>query len=99
MSKNDLELWLNGEKIPVPMLDTLIKRPLILKRPYRTAVLTAVRRELAARRTPEAIIGNLFMNIVGNIIPPAKIAAQTVTKEAINRRFRVGKAGGKGEGE
>lgn len=95
MPPKTLELWLTGEKIPVPVLDTLIKRPIMLKRPYRTAVLSSVRRELAARRTPEALVGNFFMNIVSNIIPPAKIAAQTMTKEVINQRFRVRSKGGK----
>ena len=94
LQKKDLEQWLNGEKTPAPMLDALIKRPALLERPYRTVLLTTMRKELAARRTPEALIGNLFMNIVSTIIPPAKIAAQTVTKEAINKRFRVGRVGG-----
>ena len=97
LQKKDFELWLKGEKAPAPMLDALIKRPVILKRPYRTILLTTMRKEFAARRTPEALVGNLFMNIISTIIPPTRIAAQNITKEAINRRNRVEKAGGKGE--
>ena len=98
LQKKDFDLWLTGEKTPAPILDTLIKRPAILERPYRTIVLTTMRKEFAARRTPEALVGNLFMNIVSTILPPTRIAAQNITKEAINRRNLVGKAGGKGEG-
>lgn len=94
MPPKELELWLKGEKIPVPVLDMLLKRPILLKRPYRSIVLTTIKRDLVARRTPEAIIGNLFMNIVGNVIPSAKIAAQNVTKEAINKRFGISRGEG-----
>lgn len=94
LQKKDFELWLKGEKAPAPMLDALIKRPVILKRPYRTVLLTTMRKEFAARRTPEALVGNLFMTIVGNILPATRIAAQNITKEAINRRFRVRSKGG-----
>ena len=97
LQKNDIELWLKGEKAPAPMLDALIKRPAILERPYRTVLLTTMRKEFAARRTPEALVGNLLMNIIGTILPPTRIAAQNITKEAINRRYRVGKKGGEEE--
>ena len=95
--KTALDLWLTGEKVPTPIVDVLIDRPALLERPYRTVFLTSMRKELAARRTPEALVGNLFMTIVSNIIPPVRGVAQTMTKETIRRRYGMGGEGEEGE--
>lgn len=91
MPAKRVEEWLKGDRVPTPLIDAIIKRPTLLRRPYREAVLNAVRQEIANRRTPEAVVDRIVQFLFGEITPPiAKNVPRQATKNVLTKRYRGG---------